>query len=102
MHAHQDLQRSIHGVLLPGFNGLTPPPWLWTAASHGLAGVLLFGENTPSPERTAELTAQLHHRAPQLLISSRKTRSLSVKGLSALVTNSTRSALGMNLSVSSW
>lgn len=70
MHAHQDLQRSIHGVLLPGFNGLTPPPWLWIAASHGLAGVLLFGENTPSPERTAELTAQLHHRAPQLLISS--------------------------------
>ncbi|HLS25592.1 MAG TPA: glycoside hydrolase family 3 N-terminal domain-containing protein [Beutenbergiaceae bacterium] len=70
MSAKEDLQRSIHGVLLPGFNGTTPPPWLWAAASEGLAGVLLFGENTPSPERTAELTAQLQHRAPRLLISS--------------------------------
>ncbi|MGC0274062.1 glycoside hydrolase family 3 N-terminal domain-containing protein [Pseudactinotalea sp. Z1739] len=64
------LCRDIHGVLLPGFNGATPPPWLWAAAEQGLAGVLLFGHNTGSPEHTAEITAQLHHRAPDLIISS--------------------------------
>lgn len=71
MSAQADaLTRDIHGVLLPGFTGTTPPPWLWAAAEQGLAGVLLFGHNTPSPEATAELTAQLRHRAPDLLISS--------------------------------
>ena len=70
MSAAEQLRRDIHGVLLPGFNGTTPPPWLWAAADAGLAGVLLFANNTPSPDRTAELTAQLHHRAADLLIAS--------------------------------
>ncbi len=39
---------------------------------------------------------------PQALISFRKVRSLSVKGRSALVTKRTKSARGMNFSVSSW
>ena len=48
-----------HGVLMPGFSGRTPPQWIATAAHTGLAGVVLFAENTPTTEATRALTDAL-------------------------------------------
>lgn len=64
------LRRAAHGVVMPNFTGITPPPWLLRAADEGLAAVLLFGHNTPDPQTTAELTGELRRRAPDLLVSS--------------------------------
>lgn len=68
--APDEIARAVHGVILPGFNGTTAPPWVLDAAAHGLAGVLLFGQNTPSPHAAAALIADLRRAAPELLISS--------------------------------
>ncbi|MFD6178752.1 MULTISPECIES: glycoside hydrolase family 3 N-terminal domain-containing protein [unclassified Isoptericola] len=62
--------RAVHGVLLPGFSGTTVPPWLADAARSGLAGVVLFGHNTPDLDTTAALTAALHDVAPDLLVAT--------------------------------
>ncbi|PFG43839.1 beta-N-acetylhexosaminidase [Isoptericola jiangsuensis] len=63
------LRRAVLGVLLPGFSGTTAPDWLLDAARDGLAGVVLFGHNTPDVATTARLTAQLHDVAPDLLVT---------------------------------
>ncbi|MFD6136080.1 glycoside hydrolase family 3 N-terminal domain-containing protein [Isoptericola sp. NPDC060257] len=65
-----DVRRAVHGVLLPGFTGTTPPAWLLDAARDGLAGVVLFAHNTPDPATTAALTARLHDAAPDLLVAT--------------------------------
>ena len=59
-----------HGVLMPGFSGRTPPQWIATAAHTGLAGVVLFAENTPTTEATRALTDALHGLRPDLLVAS--------------------------------
>ncbi|MEU2201309.1 glycoside hydrolase family 3 N-terminal domain-containing protein [Isoptericola sp. NPDC019482] len=65
-----DVRRAVHGVLLPGFTGTTPPAWLLDAARDGLAGVVLFAHNTPDLATTAALTARLHEAAPDLLVAT--------------------------------
>jgi beta-N-acetylhexosaminidase len=62
--------RAVHGVLLPGFTGTTPPGWLVDAARAGLAGVVLFAHNTPDLGTTTALTARLHDVAPGLLVAT--------------------------------
>lgn len=65
-----DVRRAVHGVLLPGFTGTTPPAWLLDAARDGLAGVVLFAHNTPDLATTAALTARLHDAAPDLVVAT--------------------------------
>lgn len=66
--AHLDDLLAVDGVLLPGFNGTDVPGFL--AQAPGLAGLLLFGHNTPDLETTRELTAALLAADPGLLIAS--------------------------------
>lgn len=68
--APDDVVRAVNGVLLPGFTGTdAPPAWLDDAARQGLAGVVLFGHNTPDVASTARLSARLHEVAPDLLLA---------------------------------
>ncbi|MFI2101699.1 glycoside hydrolase family 3 N-terminal domain-containing protein [Isoptericola sp. NPDC019693] len=64
------VRRAVHGLLLPGFTGTTPPGWLLDAARAGLAGVVLFAHNTPDLATTTALTARLHEAAPDLLVAT--------------------------------
>ncbi|WP_460624637.1 glycoside hydrolase family 3 N-terminal domain-containing protein, partial [Isoptericola nanjingensis] len=65
-----DVRRAVHGVLLPGFTGTTPPAWLLHAARDGLAGVVLFAHNTPDVATTAALATRLHDAEPDLLVAT--------------------------------
>lgn len=56
-------------VLLPGFSGTQAPNWLLEAAGEGLAGVVLFAQNTPDLHTTRALTDTLHEANPGLLIT---------------------------------
>ncbi|UFU04061.1 hypothetical protein LQF12_05575 [Ruania suaedae] len=62
-----DLRHDVHSVLLPGFSGTEVPAWVREA--DGLAGVLLFGQNTPDLDTTTGLTAALRDACPDLLIA---------------------------------
>ncbi|MFC7879284.1 glycoside hydrolase family 3 N-terminal domain-containing protein [Isoptericola sp. NPDC057391] len=64
------VRQAVHGVLLPGFTGTTPPDWLLDAARDGLAGVVLFAHNTPDLATTAALAARLHDAAPDLIVAT--------------------------------
>lgn len=55
-------------VLLPGFSGTTAPGWLLEAARDGLAGVVLFAQNTPELNTARALTDTLHQAYPGLLV----------------------------------
>ena len=57
----------VNGVLLPGFSGTKLPRWL--PDFPGLAGLVLFGQNTPDLTTTRALTAALHTRAPELVLA---------------------------------
>lgn len=57
------------GVILASFTGTTMPPWIGEALDDGLAGVILFGYNTPEPEACRDLARQIHERAPGALIT---------------------------------
>lgn len=46
----EDARRLAYGVLLAQFPGVTVPEWLRPALEGGLAGIILFGENTPDVE----------------------------------------------------
>ncbi|MPV38714.1 glycoside hydrolase family 3 N-terminal domain-containing protein [Georgenia subflava] len=63
-----DVRRAVLGVLMPGFTGTQPPPWLLDAARDGLAGVVLFAGNTPDIATTRALTDALH-AAGQLVVA---------------------------------
>ncbi|WP_418276369.1 glycoside hydrolase family 3 N-terminal domain-containing protein [Isoptericola jiangsuensis] len=65
----QDARRAVLGMLLPGFSGTSAPGWLLDAARDGLAGVVLFGHNTPDVRTTARLTTQLHDVRADLLVT---------------------------------
>lgn len=56
------------GVLLPGVSGTTVPDWLRTRIRAGLAGVLLFAENTPDVATTRALTDALRAERADLVI----------------------------------
>ncbi len=65
------LRRLASAVVLPGFPGVTVPPWLQQRLEHGLAGVCLFGQNVEGgPDQVRELTAALHAARPGMLITS--------------------------------
>lgn len=69
--SHPDhLDRLIAGVLLPGFEGTTPPPWLAVALGGGLAGVCLFAHNLAGPEQVRALTSELHRLRSDALVAS--------------------------------
>ncbi len=69
-HRTTEVARAVHGVLLPGFTGTEPPAWLVEAARDGLAGVVLFGHNTPDVATTATLTSRLRTLSPGLLVAT--------------------------------
>ncbi|HET7724881.1 MAG TPA: glycoside hydrolase family 3 N-terminal domain-containing protein [Propionibacteriaceae bacterium] len=50
-----EARRLAYGVLLAQFPGLTVPEWLRPALDGGLAGIILFGENTPDVATTREV-----------------------------------------------
>ncbi|HSN12302.1 MAG TPA: glycoside hydrolase family 3 N-terminal domain-containing protein, partial [Propionibacteriaceae bacterium] len=70
-----EARRLAYGVLLAQFPGLTVPAWLRPALEGGLAGVILFGENTPDIETTRRVVGQfqeLVHAAgrPPLVVAA--------------------------------
>lgn len=64
------MSRLAAGVLLGGLRGTDPEQWLLDLVDEGLAGVVLFAENTPDVPTTRRLTDQLHARNPRLLVMS--------------------------------
>ena len=58
-----DARRLAYGVLLAQFPGLTIPDWLRPALSGGLAGIILFGENTPDIESTRRVVVDFQGAA---------------------------------------
>ncbi|MER6944703.1 glycoside hydrolase family 3 N-terminal domain-containing protein [Nonomuraea sp. NPDC000554] len=65
-----DLLRLADAVLLPGFQGTTPPDWLRRRLGEGLAGVVLFSRNITGPTQLAALTAALRAENPALLVGT--------------------------------
>ncbi|MBG0828734.1 glycoside hydrolase family 3 protein [Planomonospora sp. ID67723] len=63
-----ELLRLADTVLLPGFEGRTPPDWLRRRLGEGLPGVVLFSRNIASPSQMAELTAALRAENPHVLV----------------------------------
>lgn len=61
--------RLVLGVLLPGFSGTAAPSWLLDAARDGLAGVVLFAQNTPDITTARSLTDALHRASENLLVT---------------------------------
>ncbi|UKJ65331.1 glycoside hydrolase family 3 protein [Cellulosimicrobium cellulans] len=65
-----DVVRAVNGVLLPGFTGTDSlPDWLHEAARNGLAGVVLFGHNTPDVATASRLTSLLRGASPDVLVA---------------------------------
>ncbi|WP_269045949.1 glycoside hydrolase family 3 N-terminal domain-containing protein [Paenarthrobacter sp. Z7-10] len=64
------LLRQVNGVIWPGFRGTTAPPWLESALTNGLAGVVYFSSNIEpgSPGQLAALSAQIRAVNPQAII----------------------------------
>ncbi len=70
-----DGRRLAYGVLLAQFPGLTIPNWLRPALAGGLAGIILFGENTPDVETTRRVVGDFQDAAraagePALIVAS--------------------------------
>ncbi|OYO18715.1 beta-glucosidase [Enemella dayhoffiae] len=57
------------GVLLSGVSGAAVPQWLASRIRDGLAGVILFAENTPDPAATRALTDELRSHRADLVIA---------------------------------
>lgn len=57
-------------VLLPGFTGTTPPPWVRRTLAEGMAGVCLFGQNVEGPDQLQALTRALRTERPDVLVAS--------------------------------
>ncbi|RYU11920.1 beta-N-acetylhexosaminidase [Nocardioides iriomotensis] len=64
------LRRLALSVLMPGFTGTTPPPWLRRTVTEGLAGVCLFGHNVEGADQVRALTAALRDERPDVLVAS--------------------------------
>ncbi|GAA4048044.1 glycoside hydrolase family 3 protein [Nonomuraea soli] len=62
------LKRLADSVLLPGFQGTSPPDWLRRRLGDGLAGVVLFTRNIAGFAQVAELTAALRAENPAVLV----------------------------------
>jgi beta-N-acetylhexosaminidase len=59
MKRSPELLRLADSVILPGFEGRTPPDWLRRRLGEGLSGVVLFSRNIGTPSQIAELTSAL-------------------------------------------
>ncbi|WP_181870991.1 glycoside hydrolase family 3 protein [Sphaerisporangium album] len=68
MKRSPELLRLADSVLLPGFEGRTPPDWLRRRLGEGLSGVVIFSRNVGTPSELAELTAALRAERPQAVI----------------------------------
>ncbi|GAA3810856.1 glycoside hydrolase family 3 N-terminal domain-containing protein [Sphaerisporangium flaviroseum] len=68
MKRSPELLRLADSVLLPGFEGRTPPEWLRRRLGEGLSGVVLFSRNIGTPSQVAELTAALRAERPDAVI----------------------------------
>ncbi|GII60557.1 hydrolase [Sphaerisporangium krabiense] len=68
MKRSPELLRLADSVLLPGFEGRTPPDWLRRRLGEGLSGVVLFSRNIGTPSELAELTAALRAERPEAVI----------------------------------
>ncbi len=71
----EDARRLAYGVLLAQFPGLTVPAWLRPALEGGLAGIILFGENTPDVETTPAVVSRFQSVAqtmgrPPLIVAA--------------------------------
>jgi len=56
-------------TILPGFGGLTPPPWALRLVQEGLGGFALFGYNIADTEQVARLTAALRSARSDVIIA---------------------------------
>ncbi|MGW0484340.1 glycoside hydrolase family 3 protein [Nonomuraea sp. NPDC003214] len=65
-----DLVRLADAVLLPGFEGVTPPDWVRRRLGEGLAGVVLFSRNITGPAQVARLTTALRAENPYALVGT--------------------------------
>jgi beta-N-acetylhexosaminidase len=63
------LARTISALLLPGFDGTTPPSWLLERIDGGLGGVTLYGRNVGDASRLAALTDRLHEAGDGFVVS---------------------------------
>ncbi|UYG17379.1 beta-glucosidase [Brachybacterium huguangmaarense] len=61
--------RDALGVLMAPIEGTTVPEWARGALEGGLASVILFGYNTPSPEAARDLAREIHGISAQALVS---------------------------------
>ncbi|MEO3810110.1 glycoside hydrolase family 3 N-terminal domain-containing protein [Sphaerisporangium sp. B11E5] len=68
MKRSPELLRLADSVLLPGFEGETPPDWLRRRLGEGLAGVVLFSRNIAGAGQLTELTAALRAERPDAVI----------------------------------
>ncbi|MFD0884768.1 glycoside hydrolase family 3 N-terminal domain-containing protein, partial [Streptosporangium algeriense] len=68
MKRGQELLRLADTVVLPGFEGKSPPDWVRRRLSEGLTGVVLFSRNIATPSQVADLTAVLRAENPQVLV----------------------------------
>ncbi|MDR8414666.1 glycoside hydrolase family 3 protein [Nonomuraea sp. 3-1Str] len=65
-----DLLRLADAVVMPGFEGTTPPDWLRRRLAQGLGGVVLFSRNIAGPDQVAALTAALRAENPLALVGT--------------------------------
>jgi beta-N-acetylhexosaminidase len=70
-----DARRLAYGVLLAQFPGTTVPGWLRPSLSSGLAGIIVFGENTPDIETTRRVVGEFQDAVraagePSLVVAS--------------------------------
>ncbi len=68
MKRGQELLRLADTVVLPGFEGKSPPDWIRRRLGDGLTGVVLFSRNIATPSQVADLTAALRAENPQVLV----------------------------------
>ncbi len=71
----EEARRLAYGVLLAQFPGLSIPSWLRYPLASGLAGIIVYGENTPDIETTQVLVADFQDVAraagqPPLIVTA--------------------------------
>ena len=67
--AHPSWDRDALGVLMAPFTGTELPAWVEEVLGAGLASVILFGHNTPTPQTAGSLARAVHARAPDCVVA---------------------------------
>jgi len=65
-----DLERQCAGLLVVGFDGLSPTTEVERLIDRGVAGIVLFSRNVEAAQQVAELTGALKRRAGRRLLLS--------------------------------